>query len=144
MNYNRLVIAAISILSLVILLYTVPSSSAKFLIAQVQQQAQVITHQIDAASLKRPYWLSIKTTNSTLMKGKITLNGKVIYSLTQSKTRFDLAPYLKVGKNTIIISGNYYPVNASVMIELINKDSHIKQQTSGNSLLNQILIIEVN
>lgn len=144
MNCNRLGVAAISTLSLVILLYTAPPSSADFLTAQVQQQAQVITHQIDAASLNRPYWLSIKTTNSTLMKGQITLNGKVIYSLTQSNTRLDLASYLKVGKNTIIISGNYYPVNASVMIELNNQDTHIKQKTSGNSLLNQILILEVN
>lgn len=144
MNCNRLGVAAISILSLVILLYTAPPSSAKFLIAQVQQQTQVITHQIDAASLKRPYWLSIKTTNSTSMKGKITLNRKIIYSLTQSNTRLDLSPYLKVGKNTIIISGNYYPANASVMIELINQDTYIKQTTAGNSLLNQILILEVN
>lgn len=142
MDCNRLGVAAILTLSLVMSLYTAPLSSAKFLTAQVQQQTQVISHQIDAASLKRPYWLSI-TTNSTLLKGQITLNRKVIYSLTQKNTRLDLAPYLKAGKNTIIISGNYYPTSASVIIELNNQNTHIKQQTAGNSLLNQVLILEV-
>lgn len=144
MDAHYLGIAAVSTLLLAMSsLYTVQPSPANFLTVQVQQQTQVTSHQIDVATLKRPCWLSVSTSNFTSIKGRITLNGRVIHSLKNPNTRLDLARYLKVGKNTIAISGNYYPIDDSVMIEFTSQDLRLQQQTGGNGRLNQILILEV-
>ncbi|GFE68012.1 hypothetical protein [Chroococcus sp. FPU101] len=144
MDAHYLGIAAVSSLLLVISsLSTVQPSPANFLTVQVQQQKQVTTYQIDAATLKRPCWLSVRASNFTSIQGRITLNRRVIHSLKNTNTRLDLARYLRVGKNTIAITGNYYPVDDSVMIEFDSQDIRLQQQTGGNGRLNQILILEV-
>lgn len=144
MDAHYLGIAAVSSLLLAISsLSTVQPSPANFLTAQVQQQMQVTTYQINAVTLKRPCWLSVRTSNFTSIQGRITLNGRVINSLKNTNTRLDLARYLKVGKNTITISGNYYPADDSVTVEFDSRDIRLQQQTGGNGRLNQILILEV-
>ncbi|PSF37231.1 hypothetical protein C7H19_10950 [Aphanothece hegewaldii CCALA 016] len=143
MNLYRLVLATVSTFLLGLAFYPVPQSWGQFQTERVQQQIQAITLEIDAATLKSPWWLRINTTNSTFIKGQITLNGKVIRSLTKTNAPINIAPYLKVGINKIIISGKYYPANVSIIIELNASETEITQQTGGNGLLNQLLILEV-
>ncbi|WP_009545872.1 hypothetical protein [Crocosphaera subtropica] len=106
-----------------------------------EQQTQISLSQYE---LNRPYTLTIKTSNQgTQLQGEIRLNGRSIQSLNQHQTVINLSPYLQVGKQMIEISGNYTPINDSIIIELKSQNSQTSQTTSGTGQLQQRLIINV-
>lgn len=141
MSLKHLAFAAFSTVMLSTMLSSMPQGTNA--IAQVQQQTQETTINLSANDLKSPYWLSIRTPNATKVQGQIKLNGKVIQSLNDQNTQINLSSYLSVGINEITITGNYYPAQASVTVELNGNNNNITQQTSGSGSLNQSLRVEV-
>lgn len=106
-------------------------------------QLQSTSFDLHREDLKRAYWLTIQATSGTRMRGQIQLNRKVIQRLNGSSTIVNLAPYLRTGRQEVVIKGNYIPSEATVLLELKNDRTHIRQQNRGDGSLNQILIINV-
>jgi len=92
--------------------------------------------------LKQPHILKIST-NATQLRGQIKLNGRLLQSLKTSGNQINLSPYLKVGRQVLEISGQYSPRHASVKIEFLGKNTQIRQETQGNSYLEQKFMINV-
>ncbi|MGV2826833.1 hypothetical protein [Myxosarcina sp. GI1(2024)] len=103
------------------------------------QQASV---NIDPKNLEQPYILSIKS-SATQLTGQILVNGKVIKQLNINDDRFDLSPYLAIGKNTIEILASYSPSLSLIEIALLGTDTRIVQQSSGTGILKHTLIVIV-
>jgi len=106
-------------------------------------QAQETAITIDSASLGQPYILSLSASQGTQLTGQITLNGRVIQELKDNQASINLSPLLSKGRQEIKISGNYQPVQSSVKVEFSGPGTQVTQLTSGNGILNQTLIIDV-
>ncbi|ACK66313.1 hypothetical protein PCC8801_2294 [Rippkaea orientalis PCC 8801] len=141
MSFKHLVFAAFSTVILATTFSDSPLGKNAF--AQTQYQSQSTTIDISSSELKDSYWLNIYSSDNARIQGEVKLDGKVIQSLNSASTTINIAPYLNQGQNEVIISGNYSPTNASVTVELNSKTDKVTQQTGGNGLINQILIIEV-
>jgi len=107
----------------------------------MQTQETAIT--IDSASLAQPYTLSLSTSQGAQLTGQITLNGRVIQELKDNQASLNLSSLLSKGRQEIKISGNYQPVNSSVKVEFLGPGTQVTQLASGNGILNQTLIIDV-
>lgn len=118
-----------------------PSSLAKQHSSSSQAQSSTIT--IDAASLQEPNLLYVKGASNTTIEGQITIDGVVVKQLEGDTTSLNLSPYLSSEKTKVEISGSYTPKSSSVKVEFIGPDTNVIQQTGGNGLLKQTLVIEV-
>ena len=86
---------------------------------------------------------SITANQATEITGQITLNGKLIQDLKVNQALINLSPLLSKARQTIKISGTYQPVQLPVKVEFSRPDTQVTQQTSGNGILDQTLIINV-
>ncbi|MEA5510357.1 hypothetical protein VB715_11335 [Crocosphaera sp. UHCC 0190] len=111
--------------------------------AQAQSSIQSTSIEINANELSQPLWLTIRTSNEANLQGQIKLNGQVIQGLSGQGSQVNLSNYLRRGEQEIVITGNYSPADASVMIELNGNNTQVSQQTSGNGFLNQQIRIGV-
>lgn len=110
----------------------------------VSQQTQETTINLSANELKQPQTLSIRSSQSlTQMTGEIKVNGKSIKKLSRNFTQINLAPSLKLGKNIVVLSGRYSPVNTSINVEFITPNNHVSQQVAGSGSIKQVLVIKV-
>lgn len=107
-----------------------------------KQQEQTVGLEMDRSDLSTPLWLKVEAGDSELT-GSIELNGKLLQSLNPKGNKFNLAPYLNQGRNIIKISGQYYPPQGSVQLELLGPQTQVSQQTSGDGDFQQTLMIEV-
>jgi hypothetical protein len=111
----------------------------------VAQSMQMSTISLQREALKKTFLLSILPSSSiTNLQGQVSLNGKVIDRLDRTKNTLNLSSQLKRGTNRLIITGPYLPVDSSVNIHLEGSNTEVNQQTGGNGLLNQMLVIEVD
>jgi len=121
------------------------SSSDSTIISTKGQSTQVqetaIT--IDSASLAQPHILSLSASQGIQLTGQITLNSRVIQELKDNQASINLSPLLSKGIQEIKISGNYQPVPSSVKVEFSGPGTQVTQLASGNGILNQTLIIDV-
>jgi hypothetical protein len=118
-----------------------PAEEDSLLFAGLQLQST--SFDLRREDLKQAYWLSIRASSGTRLRGRIQLNGRVIQTLNGSSTIVNLAPYLRLGRQEVAIKGNYTPPEATVLLELKNDRTQIRQQSSGDGSLNQILMINV-
>lgn len=101
---------------------------------------------IDLNSLgeKNNYFLTIRAaTAKTQLAGEIYLNGQSIQQFKNAENIIDLSPYLTPGRQVILISGSYTPINDSVTVEFRGGTTEMTQTTGGNGQINQKLIIDV-
>ena len=111
----------------------------------VAQSMQMSTISLQKEGLKTPCLLSIfHSSTITNFQGQVSLNGKIIDRLNTTGNTLDLSSQLKRGNNRLIITGKYFPVDSTVSIHLQGLNTEINQQTGGNGLLNQMLVIEVD
>lgn len=111
----------------------------------VAQSMQMSTISLQKQGLKTPCLLSIlPSSNITNLQGKVLLNGKIIDRLNTTEKNLDLSSQLKRGSNRLIITGKYFPVDSTVSIHLQGLNTEVNQQTGGNGILNQMLVIEVD
>ena len=108
-----------------------------------QEQVQSSTISIDVAGLGQPHILAVSIPRGYI-DGEIELNGRVLRHLKDRDTRIDLSSRLLRGRNIIKISGTYNPEHASVTVELAGPQTQVTQQTAGNGILNQIIILKVH
>lgn len=108
-------------------------------------QTQESTINISSNNLRKPNTLIISgTTPGTQLNGDVRVNGVVVQRLRNNRTQINLSPRLSKGSNTIEISGGYRPTTSSVQILLSGPNTRISQQTQGNGILNQTLIVNVD
>jgi hypothetical protein len=111
----------------------------------VAQSMQMSTISLQQQGLKTPCLLSILPSSAiTNLQGKVLLNGKIIDRLNTTEKNLDLSSQLKRGSNRLIITGKYFPMDSTVSIHLQGLNTKVNQQTGGNGLLNQMLVIEVD
>ncbi|MEB3120748.1 MAG: hypothetical protein VKL41_05935 [Snowella sp.] len=111
----------------------------------VAQSMQMSTISLQNQGLKTPCLLSILPSSAiTNLQGKVLLNGKIIDRLNTTEKNLDLSSQLKRGSNRLIITGKYFPMDSTVSIHLQGLNTEVNQQTGGNGLLNQMLVIEVD
>jgi hypothetical protein len=111
----------------------------------VAQSMQMSTISLQQQGLKTPCLLSILPSSAiTNLQGKVLLNGKIIDRLNTTEKKLDLSSQLKRGSNRLIITGKYFPVDSTVSIHLQGLNTEVNQQTGGNGILNQMLVIEVD
>ncbi|PZV27404.1 MAG: hypothetical protein DCF12_04355 [Snowella sp.] len=111
----------------------------------VAQSMQMSTISLQQQGLKTPCLLSILPSSAiTNLQGKVLLNGKIIDRLNTTEKNLDLSSQLKRGSNRLIITGKYFPMDSTVSIHLQGLNTEVNQQTGGNGLLNQMLVIEVD
>jgi hypothetical protein len=109
------------------------------------QNIQMTTLNLQREGLKTPCLLSISPSSSiNRLQGQVLLNGKVINRLDSKGVTLNLSSQLKPGSNRLVITGQYTPVDEIVSIHLEGLNTEIDQQTGGNGVLNQTLVIEVN
>jgi len=106
-----------------------------------QQQKTAIN--LSSANLRAPHTLSVSTPANTRLVGQITVNGVVVKNFNSHQTAINLSPYLSKGTKTVQISGNYKPASSSVRIEFFSPGTKVSQQTGGNGIVRQTLIITV-
>lgn len=110
----------------------------------VAQNTQMTIFNLPREGLNFPFLLLILPSPSIKnLQGQVLLNGKVIEQLNLTGTKLNLSSQLKVGRNQLIITGKYAPVDATVRIHLEGLNTQVDQQTEGNGTLNQTLILEV-
>lgn len=119
------------------------SSSQSVNKSSSSSQSGVLEINIDSANLAQPYILSVSATSGTQLTGQITINGTVVKDLKDSSVEIDVSPLLAKGTQTIKITGNYQPVESSVEIKLSGPGIEVSQQTSGNGIIDQTLIVNV-
>lgn len=108
-----------------------------------QEQETSVT--VNKNQLNYPYLLSLKTSSSiTNLQGKIEVNGKVITAKLNFNTVVDIAPYLNLGQNTVLITGNYNPASSSVTINLEGNGASVTQTTGGNGQVKQKITVYVD
>jgi len=108
-------------------------------------QTQESTINISSNNLRKPNTLIISgTTPGTQLNGDVRINGVVVQRLRNNRTQINLSPRLSRGNNTIEISGGYSPTSSSVQILFSGPNTRISQETEGNGILNQTLIVNVN
>ena len=110
--------------------------------SSLQHQQTAIT--INGANLKAPHFLSITTAGSTQLVGEIAVNGVVVKNINNNQASVNLSPLLSTGINSVEISGNYKPARDSVRIQFSGPGTKVTQQTSGNGILRETLIIAVH
>ncbi len=98
---------------------------------------------LESANIGQPYVLSISATPGTQLTGQITLNDSVVQEFKDNQAEINLSPLLSKGRQKIKISGNYQPVQSSFQVKFSGPGTQVIQQTSGNGILNQTLIIDV-
>jgi hypothetical protein len=127
------------------LLAVLPSIDFSFAEASsVSRQTQKTAIRLSAAELKQPLMLKIGSAQSlTRVTGEIRVNGQLLKKLSRTATQIDLAPKLKLGKNTVAVSGQYSPATAAIDIEFVSSNNHVSQKMAGSGTINQILAIEI-
>ncbi len=130
-------------LTFAILATIVLASSLPVLSQMGQQQTQLSAVEIDQETLSQPYWLRVGGSRVRQLRLEISLNGRVIQSLENRQTALNLSPYLKPGKQTLLVTGQYAPREAEIVTELKGQQIQISQQSTGSGLLNQIFIVKV-
>ncbi len=93
--------------------------------------------------LGQPHILAIATSGSA-MTGQITLNGKIIQQIQETRTEINLSPYLSVGQHTLEILVSYTPPSASMSVEFTAPGTQVMNQTSGNGQMSHIFNIRVD
>ncbi len=106
-------------------------------------QVQRSTINLFEADLRYPHYLRINTSSGSLMSGEVQLNNRILSNLNRRNIEIDLAPLLRRGKNIVEIYGENSSVNSSITLEFRGPQTRITQRTSGNSDINQILLINV-
>jgi hypothetical protein len=111
----------------------------------VAQSMQMSTISLQKEGLKTPCLLSIfPSSDITNLQGQVSLNGKIINRLNTTEKNLDLSSQLKRGSNRLIITGKYFPLDSTISIHLKGLNTEVNQQTGGNGLLNQMLVIQVD
>ena len=106
-------------------------------------QEQKVTININSSNLERPHVLNISSNRASQLTGEVTVNGVVVKKFNEEQNSIDLSPYLSKGRKTVRISGSYKPVQSSVQIGFSGPGVQVSQQTSGEGVLRQTLILNV-
>ncbi|AFZ38279.1 hypothetical protein Sta7437_4846 (plasmid) [Stanieria cyanosphaera PCC 7437] len=107
-----------------------------------QTSYQENTISLSKQELQQPLYLKIKTSDTTILSGKISFKKRTIVPL-KNNLNLDLSTLLLPGKNEIELIGNYTPINNSISIEIQGKTTSISTSTAGSGILQQKLIIDV-
>lgn len=105
-------------------------------------QVQRSTINLFEEDLRDPHYLRINTSSDSL-RGEVQLNNRILSNLNRRNIEIDLAPLLRRGKNIVEIYGENSSANSSITLEFRGPQTRITQRTSGNSDINQILLINV-
>jgi hypothetical protein len=123
---------------------TIMNSSSSYSNRQQRSSSQQQTAiNLSSANLRAPHILSVSTPANTRLVGQITINGVVVKNFNSHQTSVNLSPYLSKGTKTVQISGNYKPASSSVRIEFSSPGTKVSQQTGGNGMVRQTLIMTV-
>jgi hypothetical protein len=106
-------------------------------------QEQKVTININSSNLDRPHILNISSNRASQLTGEVTVNGVVVKKINNDQNSIDLSPYLSKGRKTVRISGSYKPAQSSVQIGFSGPGVQVSQQTSGEGVLRQTLILNV-
>jgi len=118
------------------------ASNNQHYMSSFQQQKTAIN--LNKSNLKIAQSLKITTAENTQIVGDITVNNVFLKTINRNQVSVNLSPYLSSGINYVEISGNYKPVQNSVQIEFSGPGTKVTQQTGGNGILRQTLIIAVH
>lgn len=140
---SLIVYAATAAISVTALAQTLQSYSSSSVIQQSSSN-QTTEINLDAARLRSPHLLRISASDEAILSGTVAINGEVVEQLDRRETVFDLSPYLTSGRQEVVISGHYSPARSSVQISFSGPGLQVSQQTGGNGLLRQTLIINVH
>jgi hypothetical protein len=97
---------------------------------------------VNAANLRQPHILSINT-SGTQLAGEITINGKVVKTLNNSKEEINLSPFLSEGEHKVEISARYAPSSSSISVKFDGPGTNVSQQTSGDGVLKATMNVTV-
>ncbi len=103
------------------------------------QQASI---NVDSENLGLPFILKIETSNPQI-DVRVKINERTIKKLDSNINRFNLSPFLLIGKNIIKISTPYSLSLSSIEVELLGPDINVCQQSSGTGVLNHTLVVIV-
>lgn len=99
---------------------------------------------LGASELKAPYVLRIRPRGgATYLQGTVKLNGRTLKSFNKNVTEINLSPYLRKGYQKVQIIGSYRPSHASVEIAFEGPSTEMTQETGGNGIVNQMIVVEV-
>lgn len=98
---------------------------------------------VRSRELGQPHILAIAT-SGTAMTGQITLNGKIIQPIQETRTEINLSPYLSIGQHILEISVSYTPPSASMSVGFTAPGTQVMNQTSGNGRISHIFNIRVD
>ena len=106
-------------------------------------QSQQTKINLEHAELKQPHLLEISADPGVRLTGRVTVNGILVQELRSNRVSINLSPYLRGGRQTVEISGQYRPARASVQVEFSGPNTSITQQTSGSGQLNHVLVFDL-
>jgi len=107
-------------------------------------EEQTTAIEINSVNLRQPHTIEITSDSGTSIVGYIALDGKVLKTFSGNNASMNLSPFLSKGKRTIVIAGNYRPVDASVSVELTGPGTSVSQSTGGSGKIKQTLVIYVH
>lgn len=106
-------------------------------------QGQTTEINLEASNLKAAHILMVNAPTAAQLDGEIAIDGRVIQQFGTQGVSINVTPYLSRGKHTIEISGRYVPAQSSVQVQFVGSGSQVSQQTGGNGVLKQTLVIHV-
>ena len=112
--------------------------------ANSSYQVQETTISLSSEDLFEPHWLRIKSSSSlSYLSGSISCNGRVIKYLGNGTTEVDLSPYLRSGRNNVVVLGRYSPSITMIDVDFDGPNNQVSQSISGSGILNQNIRINV-
>lgn len=106
-------------------------------------QDQTTEINLDASNLRTAHVLMVNAPQVAQLDGTILIDGRVIQKFGKQGVSINITPYLSRGKHTIEISGRYVPAQSSVRVQFVGSGTQVSQQTGGNGVLKQTLVINV-
>lgn len=104
-------------------------------------QRQVSTISVDRTQADRPHRLAISSPGP--VKGAIAINGKAVQTIEQGSTVINLAPYLKAGDITVLLTGRYDPNTNPLTIQFDGPDTVLDHQPAETGYLNYQLNLQI-
>jgi hypothetical protein len=110
-------------------------------------QVQSTTVSVDRADLSQPHMLRVQgAANDALIRlqrVEVRVNAKLVRSIVNNSLELNLAPLLKIGRNEIEISGTSPQPENTISVNFTGTNTKVSQQFSGNSIVRQTLVVNV-
>ncbi|PSN19529.1 hypothetical protein C7271_06845 [filamentous cyanobacterium CCP5] len=104
-------------------------------------QRQDYTISIDRNQVEQPHRLAIASPGP--IKGTIAVNGEEVQTIERGATVINLAPYLKAGDTTVLLTGRYDPGSEPVTIRFHGPDTELAHQPAETGHLNYQLNLQI-